>query len=173
MRIMSDPRYPIGKFTFTPFADDAARQAAIADMRDLPKHLKAALLPFKGDALDTPYRDGGWSIRQLVHHIADSHMNAFIRFRLGLTEDKPTIKPYDEKAWAVLPDGTLPVEPSLAIIENLHHRLTVLLELTPAEAFAREILHPENGPMTLDKLLQLYAWHGRHHVAHVAHTPGA
>ena len=168
---MSDPRYPMGKFAFTAFPDAAARQAAIAEVRDLPKQLKTAIAPFTGDKLDTPYREGGWTLRQLVHHIADSHMNAFLRFRWGLTEDIPTIKPYNEQAWALLPDVSLPIDSSLAIIENVHHRWTVMMELTPVEAFAREIMHPENGPMTLDKLLQLYAWHGRHHTAHVAHAP--
>lgn len=168
---MSDPRYPMGKFSFSPFSDDAARQAAIADIRDLPKQLKAALTPFNGDKLDIPYREGGWTLRQLIHHVADSHMNAFLRFRWGLTEDKPTIKPYDEKAWALLPDSSLPIDASLAIIENVHHRWTVMMELTPTEDFARELIHPDNGPMSLDKLLQLYAWHGKHHVAHVANAP--
>lgn len=171
MRIMSDPRYPIGKFSFVPVSDESARQATIAEIRDLPKHLKAAVAAVPADKLDTPYREGGWTIRQLIHHIADSHMNAFIRFRLGLTEDAPMIKPYNEKLWALLPDASLPVEPSIAILENLHHRLTVLLELTPADAFTREVVHPENGTMTLDRLLQLYAWHGLHHVAHITNAP--
>lgn len=168
---MSDPSYPIGKFSFTPFTQESERQSAIAEIRDLPRNLRAAVAALGEDKLDTPYREGGWTVRQLVHHVADSHMNAFIRFRLGLTEDKPTIKPYKEHLWSQLPDSSLPVEPSLAIIDNVHHRWTVMLELTPAEQFAREIIHPENGVMTLDKLLQLYAWHGRHHIAHITNSP--
>lgn len=168
---MSDPRYPIGKFSFTPFSDSAARAAAIAEIRDLPKQLRAAVASRKEAEIDSPYREGGWTIRQLIHHVADSHMNAFIRFRLGLTEDKPTIKPYEEQEWAKLPDSDLPIEISLAILDNLHHRWTVMLELLPDEVFSREIVHPVNGAMTLDKLLQLYCWHGKHHVAHVVNAP--
>ena len=171
MLIMPDPRYPVGTCTFTPFVNESERQTAIGEIRDLPKQLKAALDTLGEANLDSPYRHGGWTIRQLVHHIADSHMNAFIRFRLALTEDKPTIKPYDEHAWSLLPDSALPIEPSLAIIENVHLRLTVLLELTPTADFARELIHPVSGPMTLDKLLHLYAWHGRHHVAHITKAP--
>lgn len=168
---MSDPRFPVGDFTFVPFASESERQAAIAEIRDLPKKLKDALAALGADKLDQPYREGGWTVRQLVHHMADSHMNGYIRFRLGLTEDKPTVKPYAEKEWAKLPDSKLPVEHSVAILENVHLRWTVMLELTPSEAFSRELMHPENGLMTLDKVLQLYAWHGRHHVAHITNAP--
>lgn len=168
---MSDPRYPIGKFEFVPFADHVARQAAIAEIRDLPKQLSAAVSGLSDAQLDTPYREGGWTIRQVVHHVADSHMNAFIRARMALTEDKPTIKPYEEAEWAKLPDAGLPVGISLAILENLHHRWTIMLELLPEAAFAREMVHPAAGAMSLDKQIQLYAWHGRHHVAHVTHAP--
>lgn len=171
MKIMSDPRYPIGKFEYRPFGNAADRLAAIAELRELPRQMKAALAELGPQKLDTPYREGGWTVRQLVHHVADSHMNAFTRFKLGLTEVNPTIKPYDENAWVQLPDATLPIEPSLSILEGVHQRLTVCLELLPAEMFAREITHPENGTMTLDKLLQLYAWHGRHHVAHIRNAP--
>ncbi len=171
MKIMSDPRYPIGKFQFVPFSQETDRQAAISEIRELPRMLKAALAELGAGRLDQPYRAGGWTVRQLVHHIADSHMNALVRFKLGLTEDRPTVKPYDENAWVALPDASLPVEPSIEIIEGVHQRLTVCLELTPADAFAREIVHPDNGPMSLDKLLQLYAWHGRHHVAHIQNAP--
>lgn len=167
---MSDPRYPIGKFQYVPFTDSAARQAAIAEIRDLPKRISTAVAALTDAQLDTPYREGGWTIRQTVHHVADSHMNAFIRTRLALTENNPTIKPYDEAAWALLPDSALPLGPSLAILESLHHRWTVLLELTPEESFSREMVHPENGPLTIDKQIQLYAWHGRHHLAHILNT---
>ncbi len=168
---MSDPRFPIGPLTFVEFGSESERQAAIAEIRDLPKHLKQALADLGEAALDTPYRDGGWTVRQLVHHIADSHLNGYTRFRLGLTEDRPTVKPYDEKRWAELPDSKLPVEASVAILENLHHRWTVMLELTPTEAFTRKVFHPDNGEMTLDMVLQTYAWHGRHHVAHITNAP--
>ncbi len=168
---MSDPRYPIGKFCYELFRDEAARQAAIADIRDLPKQLRAAVQALGEEGIDRPYREGGWTVRQLVHHIADSHMNAFIRFRLALTEENPTIKPYDEAAWANLPDASLPVEVSLAILDNLHLRWTVMLELTPVEAFQREMTHPVNGLMSIDKVLQLYVWHGRHHLAHITNAP--
>jgi uncharacterized damage-inducible protein DinB len=164
---MSDPRFPIGPFTFTPFASETDRQAAIAEIRDLPRLLEEALAALPPEKLDRPYREGGWTVRQVVHHIADSHMNGYTRFRLGLTEERPTVKPYDEAAWANLPDYSLPVEHSVALLENLHHRWTVMLELTPTEAFSREVVHPDYGAMSLDKMLQLYAWHGRHHVAHV------
>jgi hypothetical protein len=168
---MSDPRYPIGKFAFIPFENHAARQAAIAEIRDLPAQLRRATAGLSDEHLDSPYREGGWTIRQLVHHIADSHMNAYIRFRLGLTEDRPAVKPYDEVEWAKLPDAALPIEPSLLILDQVHHRLTVTLELTPEASFAREVVHPESGVLSLDKLLQLYAWHGRHHVAHILNAP--
>ncbi len=167
----SDPRYPIGEFSFVPFANAAARLAAIEEIRDLPRQIRAALHGLSAEQLDTPYRDGGWTVRQLTHHVADSHINAYVRFRLGLTEDTPTIKPYDENAWVQLADSTLPVEPSLAILDNLHHRWSVLLDATPEAHFARSVIHPASGSMSLDKLLQLYSWHGRHHVAHILHAP--
>ena len=170
---MSDPRYPVGNFVFNPHAESSDRQASIAEIRDLPKSLKQALASLGEENIDKPYRVGGWTVRQLVHHIADSHMNAFIRFRLGLTEELPTVKPYDEQAWANLPDSALPISHSIAIIENLHHRWTVLLELTPDDAFARKLNHPDNGHMTLDHVLQMYAWHGRHHLAHIQNAPEA
>lgn len=168
---MSDPRYPIGKFAYTPFPSHQERQAAIAEIRALPAELRKAVDGLSDEQLDSPYREGGWTIRQLVHHIADSHMNAFIRFRLAFTESKPTVKPYDENEWAKLPDAALPLEPSLAIVDNVHHRMTVMLDLTPEADFARELHHPENGDLIVDKLLQIYAWHGRHHVAHILHAP--
>jgi len=168
---MSDPRYPIGKFEYIPFPDHRARHAAIAEIRDLPAQLRKAVDGLTDEQLDSPYREGGWTIRQVTHHVADSHMNAFIRFRLALTESNPTIKPYDEVEWAKLPDSALPLEPSLAIVDNVHHRMTVMLELTPETSFARDLVHPDNGPLIIDKLLQIYAWHGRHHVAHILNAP--
>jgi hypothetical protein len=120
------------------------------------------------DQLDTPYRPEGWTVRQLVHHVADSHMNAYVRFRLAFTEENPTIKPYEESAWAELSDAnSMPVGVSLALLGSLHERLVTLLRNTPDAFFARTLNHPENGPMTVDMLLNVYAWHGKHHAAHV------
>jgi uncharacterized damage-inducible protein DinB len=133
-----------------------------------PAQLRLAVRGLTDEQIDTPYRPGGWTVRQVVHHVADSHMNAFIRFRLGLTEDNPTIKPYDEKAWAELPDVRhLPIDVSLRLLENVHERLVHLLQAVQPSLFARQIMHPENGPMSLDSLVSVYAWHGRHHTAHI------
>jgi uncharacterized damage-inducible protein DinB len=119
--------------------------------------------------LDTPYRPDGWTVRQLVHHVADSHMNAYTRFRLALTEDNPTIKPYDEASWARLPDArTLPIGVSLDLLDAMHERLVHLLRAANDADFQRPLTHPENGPMTVDSLLSIYGWHGRHHTAHVS-----
>jgi len=133
-----------------------------------PRALAAAVKGLTNAQLDTPYRDGGWTPRQIVHHIADSHMNAYIRFKLGLTENNPTIKPYDEKTWAETIDSrTTPVDVSLPLIEGLHERWTQLLRSFDSTTYARTVMHPERGPMTLSDLLQLYSWHGRHHTAHI------
>ena len=164
-----DPRYPIGKFekpeTITP--DD--RLNAIATLAELPEQLRNAVDGMDTAELNTPYREGGWTVRQLVHHIADSHMNAFIRVRLALTEDWPTIKPYDEKAWATLHDSLAPMEWSLEIIESLHARWVMLLQSLDDQQWQRGFRHPENGPTTIEVATLAYAWHSRHHVAHVTH----
>jgi uncharacterized damage-inducible protein DinB len=165
----SDPRFPIGKFTWDGDASPAARAARIAEIEALPAALRDAVRGMSDAQLDTPYRDGGWTVRQVVHHVPDSHMNAFIRFKLALTEDTPTIKPYDEARWAELPDvAATPPEVSLALLDALHHRWVALLRaMTPAD-FARSFVHPESKrTMTLDQTLALYAWHGRHHLGHV------
>ena len=162
-----DLRYPIGPSdTKTPLAagERAQRIDAIAAT---PAQLRQAVSGLSDEQLDTPYRPGGWTVRQTVHHVADSPINAFTRFRLGLTEDNPTIKPYDEKAWSELADMRLPIDVSLRLLEALHERWAHLLRSVPASSFQRTIFHPENGPMTLDALLSLYAWHGRHHAVHV------
>jgi len=162
-----DLRYPIGpadKSTPLTAGERAQRIDAIAAT---PAQLRLAVARLSDEQLDTPYRPGGWTVRQTVHHVVDSHMNAFVRFRLGLTEDNPTIKPYDEKAWADLPDMRLPVEVSLRILDGLHERWVHMLAAQRSAAFQRQIFHPENGPMTLDALLSLYAWHGKHHTAHI------
>jgi uncharacterized damage-inducible protein DinB len=163
-----DLRYPIGKPERKPSLSADERRAAIDAIAAAPAMLRTAVQGLSDAQVDTPYRPGGWTVRQLVHHVADSHMNAYTRFRLALTEDTPTIKPYDEKAWAELPDmRALPVAVSLDLLDRLHERLVFMLRATPASAFARTLNHPENGPMTLDALLGVYAWHGRHHTAHV------
>ena len=163
-----DLRYPIGQFKRPESYTDASRAAAIAIIADTPKQLRAAVKGLSDKQLDTPYRDGGWTVRQLAHHVPDSHMNAYVRTRLALTEENPTIKPYDEKKWSELADArTCPIEPSLAMLEAIHERWVALLKsLEPAE-FSREFVHPEHGPRSLDWMVALYAWHGPHHVAHV------
>jgi hypothetical protein len=130
--------------------------------------LRAAVLGLSEEQLDTPYRPGGWTVRQVVHHVPDSHMNAYVRFKLALTEEAPTIKPYAEARWAELPDTRLtPPEVSLTLLDNLHERwVNILRNMTP-EDFERRLQHPEKGLLTLDAMLSLYSWHGRHHVAHV------
>ena len=165
---MTDPRYPIGPFTKPTAFDDAFRQAARAAIAAAPGLLKSAVAGLSKAQLDTPYRPGGWTVRQVVHHVPDSHMNAYIRFRWALTEDEPVIKTYDERLWADLPDArTAPIEPSLDLLESLHARWMALLSALTARDFARCLAHPEMGRVDLDTLLALYAWHGRHHAAHI------
>jgi hypothetical protein len=143
------------------------RAEAIAAIATLPMTLRAAVRGLSDAQLDTPYRPGGWTVRQVVHHVADSHMNAFVRLKLALTEENPTVKPYDEKAFANLADQRLPVDVSLLLLDGLHARWTaVLTPLTP-EQFGRPLYHPEIGPITVDYLVQTYGWHSRHHVAHI------
>jgi hypothetical protein len=162
-----DPRFPTGKFVFDEAAAADRRRDCIAAIASFPGELKAAMA---GASLDAPYRDGGWTARQVVHHIADSHMNAFIRFRLALTEDKPTIKPYNETEWAKLADMELDPRISIQILDGLHQRWhAMLVSMKPAD-FSRAAVHPDHGPRTLDWFLQLYAWHGRHHIGHVRLT---
>jgi uncharacterized damage-inducible protein DinB len=164
-----DLRYPIGRLERRPSLSADERRAALDAIAATPAKLRTAVKGLTDSQLDTPYRPGGWTVRQLVHHVADSHMNAYTRFRLALTEDNPTIRPYDEAAWAELDDArTLPIAVSLDLLAALHERLIHLLRATPTEAFARTLNHPETGPMTLDTLVGIYAWHGRHHTAHVA-----
>jgi uncharacterized damage-inducible protein DinB len=163
-----DPRYPIGKWTRQPGLDADACALLIQQIASAPAGLAAAVKGLTDAQLDTPYRDGGWTPRQIVHHVADSHMNAYARFKLGVTEDTPTIKPYHEALWAETVDGrTAPIDSSLMVIDGLHRRWVQFLRSLDGKAFARTIVHPERGPMTLVDLLQLYAWHGRHHTAHI------
>ena len=162
-----DPRFPTGKFSFDPNITASQRRERIAAIGSFPGELKAAMA---GAQLDKTYRDGGWTARQVVHHVADSHMNAFIRFRLALTEDKPTIKPYDEAAWAQLADTKLEPTVSIQILDGLHQRWHTMLQAMSETDFAREAIHPDHGARTVDWFLQLYAWHGRHHIGHVRLT---
>src|SRR5688572_14202975 len=165
---LEELRYPTGKWIKVPNLDAAGRAAMIDEIASVPAALSAAVKGLTDAQLDTPYREGGWTPRQIVHHLADSHMNAYIRFKLGMTEDNPTIKPYDEKKWSETIDaGTAPPDVSLAIVDGVHRRWVQFLKSFDAAAFARTILHPERGPMTLSDLLQLYAWHGKHHTAHI------
>ena len=166
---MDDPRYPIGPFRFSGQANSESRVRCVAEIAAAPGHLRAAVSDLSPAQLDTPYREGGWSVRQVVHHVPDSHLNAYTRFKLGLTEDEPTIKPYEEARWAELPDvRATPVETSLTLLESLHRRWVLLLRaMTPAD-FARRFRHPEHGRLiSLDEVLEMYAWHGQHHVAHI------
>lgn len=169
---MTDPgveelRFPLGRFVFPPSLAAAERDLAITAIERLPGELAAALGNANDAALESRYREGGWTVRQVVHHLADSHINAYVRMRLTLTEDHPTIKTYDEAQWAELGDTALAPQVSLRLLEPLHQRWVALLRSVPAAGFARTLNHPEHGPMRLDQLLAMYAWHGEHHVAHV------
>lgn len=163
-----DLRYPLGKFDMSGEVTDAQRPILIQQIAATPANLRAAVKGLNAQQLDTPYRPGGWTVRQVVHHLPDSHINSYIRFKLAVTEQHPTIKPYEEQLWAELWDGkTGPIEISLQLLEALHQRWVMFLQsLAPAD-FSRTLLHPANGAMTLDTVLRLYAWHGHHHVAHI------
>jgi len=167
MADLDDLRYPVGKFSPPAESTPDVRAGQIESLRLLPERLRAAVQGLNDAQLDTPYRDGGWTVRQVVHHFADSHANSYVRFKLALTEDWPTIKAYDEAAWACLPDSRLPIDPSLELITGLHARLVALLESMNEVDFARGFNHPERGRVTLANNLALYAWHSRHHVAHI------
>lgn len=165
---MSDLRYPIGTFSCDSNVTPEHRRASIRQIAGAPAALAAVVSGLDQARLATPYRPGGWTVRQVAHHVPDSHINAYVRFKLALTEDNPTIKLYDEAAWANLADTErTPIEWSLTLLDALHRRWVLLLESLDEADFARPLQHPENGAMTIDRLLQLYAWHGRHHVAHV------
>ncbi|HEX4953533.1 MAG TPA: bacillithiol transferase BstA [Thermoanaerobaculia bacterium] len=163
-----DPRYPIGRWRPRPDATPEDLQSWIEQIESLPAELAAAIEGFTPEQLDSPYRPGSWTVRQLVHHVADSHINAYVRFKLALTEDEPTIRPYDEGLWAKLPDTwSTPVETSLELLRALHRRWVDLLRALPSESFERTLVHPDIGRLVLKGLLGMYAWHGRHHTAHV------
>jgi len=166
---MTDPRYPIGTFERRDTLTPAERRTFIGQIAAAPARMREAVNGLSDQQLDTPYRDGGWSARQVVHHVPDSHLNAYCRLKITLTEENsPTIRPYDEGAWAQLPDARdTPTEVSLTLLDSLHARWVTLWSAMKDEDFARTFNHPEHGVRTLDWLLALYAWHSRHHVAHI------
>ena len=166
---MNDPRYPIGNFERLDAAATAnSRAETIETIRNLPAAMRSAVDGLDDSQIDTEYRSGGWTVRQVVHHVADSHANAFIRFKLALTEEEPpTIKPYMEDRWANLGDAKMPAEVSLKMIEAIHERWAALLHSMSFSDYQKEFIHPETGTWTLDAALALYAWHSEHHTAHI------
>ena len=164
-----DPRYPIGRFTPPETITAGDRGYAVGVLADLPEQLREAARDLGPEQMDTPYREGGWTVRQVVHHLADSHMTAFHRLRCALTEDWPEVRGYNEKAFATLHDVAAPAEWSLALVENVHARWVMLLQTMTEEQWHRGFRHSERGPMALDYATLLYAWHSRHHVAHITH----
>jgi DinB superfamily len=165
---MTDPRYPIGKFSFAGTIDAVQRQRWIEEIASQPIRLREAVAGLNDTQLDTPYREDGWTVRQVTHHVPDSHMNSYVRFKLALTEDNPTIKPYNEVGWANLADSKLPVEVSLRLLEAVHERWVVLLKSLTDVDFEKTFVHPQSGKTSeLARVLGLYAWHGNHHIAHV------
>ena len=164
-----DARYPVGKHKRVERLSPEQREEALGVLEQAPTRLREAVRGLSDAQLDTPYREGGWTARQLVHHLPDSHMNAYFRIRLALTEDEPTVRPYDEKLWAELPDARSgPVGPSLALLEGVHARLVRLLRSIEEAGFSRRFIHPEGYSGTVDTLINMYAWHSRHHTAHIS-----
>ena len=164
-----DPRYPIGRFAPPDPITAEDRRYGVLALAELPEQMREAVRSLGDEQLSTPYREGGWTVRQVVHHVADSHMIAFYRLRRALTEDWPAVHGYNEKAFAMLPDVAAPVEWSLEIIESVHARWVMVLQSLNEEGWARGFQHAERGPMRLDFATMLYGWHSRHHVAHIAH----
>jgi hypothetical protein len=165
---MSDLRYPVGKFHFDGPTTEEQKQKSIGEIAQTPANLRAAVKGLSEQQLDTPYRPDGWTVRQVAHHVPDSHLNAYVRFKLALTEEEPTIKPYAEDRWARLADTQVtPVEVSLAMLDSLHDRWTRLLRSLQPDDWKCSFRHPELGLVSLEKNLALYAWHGRHHIAHI------
>ena len=168
---MKDPRYPIGKWERREELTPEERHDLIDAIAVMPAALRAAASGLTDAQLDTPYREGGWTLRQVVHHVPDSHLNAYVRFKLALTEENPTIRPYDEASWAALHDSrATPLATSLSLLESLHDRWVHLLQGMSDTDFRRTLEHPDNGQMTLDTMLSLYGWHGRHHTGHITAT---
>ena len=165
---MDDPRYPVGRYSAPAEVSPEQRRVWIGQIAEAPAKLRAAVEGLTEAQLDTPYREGGWTVRQVVHHVPESHMNAYVRFKLTLTEDTPPLKPYEEQIWAELIDGkTGDPATSLGILDGVHHRLHRLLTSLAPSDFARTAHHPQHGQVTLDWLVQLYAWHGKHHIGHL------
>jgi hypothetical protein len=163
-----DPRYPVGKLEIPSDVTPARRLQAIDEIASTPAKLRAAVKGLSDAQLDTPYRDGGWTVRQVIHHVPDSHMNAYIRLRLALTEDKPTVRPYEEARWAELADAkSAPIAVSQTLLDSLHDRWDRLWRSLKPEHFARPLIHPEHGERNIDWLLFVYEWHGKHHTAHI------
>jgi hypothetical protein len=164
-----DARYPIGDFQMPAQVTPERRQQAIAEIASTPVKMRAAVKGLSEAQLDTPYRDGGWTVRQVVHHVPDSHLNAYVRLKLALTEEKPTIKPYDQEAWSKLADSkSTPLETSLTLLSAVHDRWDRIWRSLKPEHFARVFVHPEHGERTVDWLLFVYEWHGKHHTAHIS-----
>ncbi len=163
-----DLRYPIGLFDWNVRPSEADRARYVQEIADAPAQLRTAVRGLSEEQLNTPYRPGGWTVRQVAHHLPDSHLNAYVRFKLALTEDKPTIRPYNEARWAELEDTRrTPIATSLELLEALHQRWVVLLRAMAPADFARRFVHPEMGELDLNLYTAQYAWHGRHHVAHI------
>src|SRR5271155_762353 len=162
-----DARFPIGKMEMPKEVTSVRRKAAIEEIAATPAKLRAAVAGLSDAQLDTPYREGGWTVRQVVHHVPDSHLNAYIRMRLALTEEKPTIRPYEEARWAQLADSKLPIEVSQTLLDCVHTRWDSVWRSMKPEHFARLLIHPEHGERTIDWLLFVYEWHGQHHAAHI------
>lgn len=162
-----DLRYPVGEFVPPDTVAPDDRRTAIDDIEMAPAKLRDAVAGLSDEQLDTPYRPGGWTVRQVVHHLPDSHTNGYFRLKLALTEETPTIRAYDEKAWAELPDSAAPIAVSLDLLAHLHTRWVILWRSLTDADWTRPFHHPEAGDMRIDQLLALYAWHGKHHVAHV------
>jgi uncharacterized damage-inducible protein DinB len=165
-----DERYPIGTFQLEGEITKSLTNQWIEEIANLPKKVRDAVTGLSEEQLDIPYREGGWKIRQVVHHIADSHMNAYIRFKLALTEENPVIKPYEEARWAELEDSKLPIDVSLTLIESVHVRLVELLKSLNEEELKRTFVHPASGIVSIEKNIGLYAWHGNHHLAHITNA---
>src|ERR1700675_1313508 len=163
-----DPRYPVGTFEMPSQVTPSKRQQAIAELAATPAKMRAAVKGLSDSQLDTPYREGGWTVRQVVHHVPDSHLNAYVRLKLALTEEKPTIKPHNQEAWANVADSkSTSIEVSLTLLSTVHDRWDRLWRSMKPEQFARVLIHPEHGKRSVDWLLFLYEWHGRHHTAHI------
>ncbi|HTQ60154.1 MAG TPA: putative metal-dependent hydrolase [Candidatus Solibacter sp.] len=162
-----DPRFPIGKFAMPEGVTAERRQAAIEEIASTPSKMRAAVRGLNESQLDTPYREGGWTVRQVVHHVPDSHLNAFVRLKLALTEEKPTIKPYNQAAWAELADAKMPIAVSQTLLDSVHERWDRLWRSLKPEDFVRVLVHPEHGERTVDWILFIYEWHGKHHTAHI------